>query len=170
MGSLQEAEWVHLLELSNLQQKRCKMKETLQPGLTFEFSFTIPEEKTVPYLYPESPEFQVMPKVFATGFMIGLFEWGCIRAVNPHIDWPREQTVGIGVKLSHVAATPAGFTVTVKGRLEKVEGRMLTFSLSAEDGVETISEGTHERFVIDAAKFNSKAAAKASRALNSSSG
>ncbi len=138
------------------------MKETLQTGLTFEFSFKIPKEKTVPYLYPESPEFQVMPKVFATGFMIGLFEWACIRAVNPHIDWPREQTVGIGVNLSHTAATPPGFTVTVKGRLDKIEGRMLTFSLTAEDGVDRISEGTHDRFVIDAAKFSGKAATKAS--------
>lgn len=141
------------------------MKETLQPGLTFEFRFTVPEEKTVPYLYPESPEFQVMPRVFATGFMVGLFEWGCIRAVNPHIDWPREQTVGIDVKLSHTAATPPGLTVTVKGRLEKVEGRKLTFSLVADDGVDRISEGIHERFVIDAEKFNRKAAEKASRAL-----
>jgi fluoroacetyl-CoA thioesterase len=141
------------------------MRETLQPGLSFEFRFTVPEEKTVPYLYPESPEFQVMPKVLATGFMVGLFEWACIRAVNPHIDWPREQTVGIDVKLSHLAATPPGLTVRIQGTLEKVEGRKLTFSLIAEDGVDRISEGTHERFVIDAAKFNSKAAAKASRAL-----
>lgn len=169
MGWRRELELVHLHDLTMFQQKRCTMKETLQPGLTFEFSFTVPEEKTVPHLYPESPEFQVMPKVFATGFMIGLFEWACIKALNPHIDWPREQTVGIGVNLSHVAATPPGLTVTVKGKLEKVQGRMLTLFLSAEDGVEKISEGTHERFVIDAAKFNSKAAAKASRALNSSS-
>jgi fluoroacetyl-CoA thioesterase len=137
------------------------MKETLQPGLTLEFRFTVPEEKTVPWLYPESPEFQLMPRVFATGFMVGLFEWACIRAVNPYIDWPREQTVGIGVNLSHLAATPSGLTVTVRGKLEKVEGRKLTFSLSAHDGVETISEGTHERFIIDAAKFNAKAAQKA---------
>jgi fluoroacetyl-CoA thioesterase len=165
-----EAELVRPPGVKYSSAKEVPMKETLQPGLTFEFSFTVPEEKTVPYLYPESPEFQVMPKVFATGFMIGFFEWGCIRAVNPHIDWPREQTVGIGLNLSHSAATPPGFTVTVKGRLEKIEGRMLTFSLTADDGVETISEGTHERFVIDAAKFNSKAAAKASRANNSSAG
>ena len=139
------------------------MKESLQPGLTFQFSFTIPEEKTVPFLYPESPEFQVMPKVLATGFMVGLFEWACIRAVNPHIDWPLEQTVGTEVRLSHIAATPPGLTVTVSGKLEKVEGRKLTFSLIAEDGVDKISEGAHERFVIDAAKFNSKVAAKTSR-------
>ena len=139
------------------------MKETLLPGLTLEFRFTVPEEKTVPWLYSESPEFQLMPRVFATGFMVGLFEWACIRAVNPHIDWPREQTVGIDVKLNHLAATPPGLTVTVRGKLEKVEGRKLTFSLSAHDGVETISEGTHERFIIDAAKFNAKATQKANR-------
>ncbi len=67
------------------------MKRTLQPGLTHTFQFMIPESKTVPYLYPEAPEFQQMPKVLATGFMVGLFEWTCIQAVNPHIDWPREQ-------------------------------------------------------------------------------
>jgi fluoroacetyl-CoA thioesterase len=141
------------------------MRESLQPGIDFQFSFTVPHEKTVPHLYPESPEFQVMPEVFATGFMVGLFEWACIRAVNPHIDWPREQTVGIDVKLTHVAATPPGLTITVRGKLEKVEGRQLTFSLTAEDGVDKISEGTHQRFVIDAERFNARAAAKAARAL-----
>jgi fluoroacetyl-CoA thioesterase len=45
-----------------------------------------------------------------------------------------------------------------------VEGRKLTFSVNADDGIDKISEGTHERFVIDAAKFNSKLAAKAERA------
>ncbi len=140
------------------------MKDTLRPGLTFEFKYTVPVNKTVPYLYPESPEFQVMPNVFATGYMVGLFEWACIRAVNPHIDWPQEQTVGIDVKLSHLAATPPGLTVLVQGTLEQVEGRKLLFSLSAHDGIDTISEGTHERFVIVADKFNRKAAAKAAPA------
>lgn len=142
------------------------MKESLVPGLTFEFSFTVPEEKTVPHLYPESPEFQLMPRVLATGFMVGLFEWACIRAVNPHIDWPNEQTVGTDVKLSHLAATPPGLTVRVRGKLEAVEGRKLTFSLVADDGIDKISEGTHERFVINAEKFNGKMEAKAARARN----
>jgi fluoroacetyl-CoA thioesterase len=136
------------------------MKDSLQPGLTFRFTFTVPENKTVPYLYPESSEFQMMPKVLATGFMVGLMEWACIQAVNPHLDWPREQTVGIGINVSHTAATPPGLTVTVNGTLEKVEGRKLSFSLSADDGIDTISEGTHVRFVIDAEKFNEKVAGK----------
>ena len=141
------------------------MKETLQPGLTFDFRFTVPEDKTVPHLFPESPEFQEMPKVLATGYMVGLFEWACIQALNPHLDWPREQTVGIHVDLSHLAATPPGLTVTVKGMLEKVEGRKLTFSLTADDGVDTISQGHHVRFVIDAPKFNAKVQAKAQAGL-----
>ena len=136
------------------------MKNTLEPGLTFEFKFKVPENKTVPYLYPESSEFQAMPRVLATGFMVGLFEWACIQFVNPYIDWPREQTVGIDVKLNHMAATPPGLTVTVNGKLEAVEGRKLVFSIKAHDGIDTISEGTHDRFIIDAAKFNAKMAAK----------
>ena len=139
------------------------MKDSLQAGLTFEFAFQVPESKTVPYLYPESPEFQVMPQVLATGFMVGLFEWACIQAINPHLDWPREQTVGIDIRVNHVAATPPGLTVTVRGSLDRVEGRKLSFSLVADDGLDTISQGTHERFVIDAGKFNAKMAAKMSR-------
>ncbi len=136
------------------------MKDSLKPGLTFNFQYKVPENKTVPHLYPESPEFQQMPDVLATGFMVGLFEWTCIQAINPHIDWPREQTVGIAVKLSHLAATPPGLTVNVKVKLEEVEGRKLVFSIVADDGIDTISEGTHDRFIIDAAKFNTKVAEK----------
>jgi fluoroacetyl-CoA thioesterase len=139
------------------------MKNSLQPGLTHTFKFKVPENKTVPHLYPESPEFQAMPNVLATGFMVGLFEWTCIQAVNPHIDWPREQTVGIDVKLNHIAATPPGLTVTVNIKLEEVDGRKLVFSIVAHDGIDKISEGTHDRFVIDAAKFNAKMADKFSK-------
>jgi fluoroacetyl-CoA thioesterase len=148
------------VDIMSLNERRTKMKNTLQPGLIYEFKFTVPENKTVPYLYPESPEFQVMPKVLATGFMVGLFEWACIKAINPYLDWPAEQTVGTDIKVSHIAATPPGLTVTVKIKLDKVEGRKLSFSIVGHDGVVTISEGTHQRVVIDAATFNKKAAAK----------
>jgi fluoroacetyl-CoA thioesterase len=136
------------------------MKPSLKEGLTFEFQFPISEERTVPYLLPESPEFQQMPRVLASGYMVGLIEWACIKAINPHLDWPQEQSVGIDFQLNHTAATPAGFTVTVKGKLEHVEGRKLTFYILAEDDFDQISEGFHHRFVIDAAKFNGKMAAK----------
>jgi len=139
---------------------------SLTPGLSFEFNFKVPENKTVPHLYPESPEFSMMPRVLATGFMVGLFEWVCIQAINPYINWPVEQTVGTGICLSHIAATPPGLTVTVKIRLERVEGRKLTFSIIADDGVDKISEGTHERFIIIASKFNEKVKDKALRSAS----
>ena len=101
-----------------------------------------------------------MPRVFATRFMVGLFEFACIKAINPHIDWPREQTVGIHIAVSHTAATPPGMTVTVKGRLEAIEGRKLTFSVAADDGMDTISTGTHQRFIVIADKFNDAVAKK----------
>jgi fluoroacetyl-CoA thioesterase len=132
------------------------MKETLKEGIMFEFKYTVPENKTVPNLYPESEEFQNMPNVFATGFMVGLFEWACIRALKPYLNYPQEQTVGIHVNFSHVAATPPGLTITVRGKLDKIEGRKLSFSIEADDGVDKISEGMHDRFIIYTEKFNSK--------------
>jgi len=140
------------------------MYETLKPGLTFEFDYKVPESKTVPYIYPESEEMSIMPKVFSTGFMIGLFEWACIKLINQHIDWPREQSVGIGVNLSHTAATPVGLTVNVKGELLEVDGRKLKFAIESHDGVDVISTGTHERFVVDAERFAAKAMKKAEQA------
>ena len=140
------------------------MKPSLQPGLTFDFRFKVPENKTVPHLYPEIPEAGQMPEVFATGFMVGLIEFACIQAINPHLDWPDEQSVGIRIDVNHTAATPPGFTVTVKGTLERVDGRRLFFSVSADDGVDQITEGTHERFVIDAEKFKAQVAQKAAKA------
>ncbi len=130
------------------------MTASLSEGMTFTFTYTVPEDKTVPHLFPEFEEGRRMPGVFATGFMVGLFEFACIRFVNPHIDWPRQQTVGTHVNVSHTAATPPGFTVTVKGRLDKIDGRKLSFSLEAFDDADPISKGTHDRFVIDADKFN----------------
>ena len=77
-----------------------------------------------------------------------------------HLDWPREQSLGTLVNFSHLAATPPGLTVTVDVKLDRVEGRKLVFTLAAHDGVDKIAEGTHERFVIDAGKFNAKVAVK----------
>jgi fluoroacetyl-CoA thioesterase len=140
------------------------MKESLKPGIVHELRFRLPESKTVPHLYPEAPEFQAMPRVLATGFMVGFIEWACIRAVNAHLDWPREQTVGTYVDLSHLAATPPGLELIARVQLVEVDGRRLVFEVEASDGVDVISRGRHERFVIDAERFTRKAGAKAARA------
>jgi fluoroacetyl-CoA thioesterase len=133
----------------------------LAPGLSGTFSFTVPENKTVPFLYPEALEFKTMPRVFATGFLVGLVEWTCMRLVASNLDLPAEQTVGTDVRLTHSAPTPPGLVVTVEARLERVEGRRLLFSVSAHDGIEEICRGTHERCIIDTARFATKASRKA---------
>lgn len=139
------------------------MGHTLRPGMTFDFRYKVPEDKTVPHLFPDIPEAIAMPKVFATGFMVGLFEFTCIKAVNPFLDWPREMTVGTHINVSHLAATPPGMTITVKATLEKVEGRKLSFSIEAFDELDKISEGTHQRFIIHTASFNESVASKKGR-------
>jgi fluoroacetyl-CoA thioesterase len=134
------------------------MRDTLRPGIRHQFSFTVPESKTVPALYPEAAEFQAMPRVFATGYLVGLIEWVCIQTVAPHLDWPREQTVGTHFDLSHSAPTPPGCDVRVDVELIEVDKRRLRFRVSARDDAGVVSEGTHERFVIDAERFNARLA------------
>ncbi|HET9599022.1 MAG TPA: hypothetical protein VFP65_25850 [Anaeromyxobacteraceae bacterium] len=65
-----------------------------------------------------------------------------------------EQSVGTGIWVTHGAVTPPGFTVTVEVVVTKAEGRRLTFSVRAHDGVDAIREGTHQRLVIDRARFD----------------
>jgi fluoroacetyl-CoA thioesterase len=137
------------------------MKDTLQPGIRYEHRFVIPQSKTVPALYPEAEEFLVMPEVFATGFLVGFLEWACIKAIQPHLDWPLEQSVGTHIDVSHEAATPPGLTVTASVELVAVEGRKLSFTVSAHDSVELISRGRHQRFVIIKKNFDAKVGAKA---------
>lgn len=139
------------------------MKDSLQPGLKYEHKFKLPASKMVPALYPESEEFVVMPEVFATGFLVGFLEWACIKAIKPYLDWPTEQSVGTHIDVSHEAATPAGLEITATVELIAVEGRKLTFTVEAHDGIDLISKGRHERFVIIKDKFDARTAAKAHR-------
>jgi fluoroacetyl-CoA thioesterase len=137
------------------------MKESLKPGIRYEHKFKVPLSKTVPALYPESPEFVVMPEVFATGFLVGLLEWACIKAINSHLDWPKEQTVGTHIDVSHEAATPPGLEVTATVELIAMEGKKLIFSVEAHDGIDLISKGRHERFIIHKEKFDARMRKKA---------
>jgi fluoroacetyl-CoA thioesterase len=142
------------------------MKEDLKPGIRYAHRLVIPVDKTVPSLYPEAEEFVAMPEVFATGFLVGFLEWACIKAINPYLDWPREQTVGTHIDVSHEAATPPGLAVTASVELIAVEGRKLVFTVEAHDGVDRISKGRHERFVIDRDKFQAKVGQKRQRCVS----
>jgi fluoroacetyl-CoA thioesterase len=139
------------------------MKSSLRPGLRHSFAYVVPENKTVPYTYPESPEIAAMPKVFATGFLIVLMEWTCLQLLAPHLD-AGEGSLGIHVDVSHTAATLPGMTVTVEAECVAVEGRKVTFKVRAHDGVDVIGEGRHERAVVAWDKFKARVADKAKAA------
>jgi fluoroacetyl-CoA thioesterase len=139
------------------------MKATLKPGLTHRFSYQVPRNKTVPHLYPEVADFQTMPAVFATGFMVGLMEWTCMQLLAPHLD-PGEGSLGVHVDVSHTAATPPGLTVTVEAECVAVDGPRVTFKMTAHDGVDAIGEGRHQRFIVNWQTFNARVAQKAEAA------
>jgi len=139
------------------------MKPTLTAGLRHSFSYTVPENKTVPFTFPDSPILANMPKVFATGFMIVLMEWTCAQLMEPHLD-AGEGSLGTHVDVSHVAPTPPGMTVTVDAEVREVRGRKLIFNVRAHDGLDLIGEGRHERVVVAWDQFNAKVAQKAKAA------
>ena len=76
--------------------------------------------------------------------------------MQPHLDWPQEQTVGTYIEVTHEAATPPGLEVTVTVELVAVDRKKLTFSVEAHDGIDRISKGRHERFVINKEKFDAR--------------
>jgi fluoroacetyl-CoA thioesterase len=141
------------------------MKPTLKAGLKHRFSYRVPGSKTVPQLYPEARELQVMPEVFATGFMVGLMEWTCIKLLEPHLD-QGEGSLGTHIDVSHKSATPIGFTVTVEAECIEVRGPRARFKLIAHDGIDEIGAGTHERFIVAWDRFNRGVDAKRAKAAS----
>ena len=139
------------------------MKPTLHAGLSHRFAYRVPDNKTVPHLYPEVAEFQAMPRVFATGYMVGLMEWACMQLMAPHLD-PGEGSLGVHIDVNHTAATPPGFTVTVDVECTEVVGKKVSFKVKAHDGADQIGTGRHERFVVAWDRFNANVAAKAAKA------
>lgn len=132
------------------------MKDTLQPGIRHEHRFVVTQNQTVPHLYPEASEFTAMPAVLATGYLVGFLEWACILAVNPHLDWPQEQTLGTHIDVSHEAATPPGLELTARVELVEVHGRRLVFSAEASDGIDVVSRGRLERVVVTRDSFDAR--------------
>ena len=129
------------------------MSEELKAGLTHEIQRQVTEDLSAQKVFPH------VPNVYATRAMVGHFEEVCAEMVMPYLG-EGEQTVGIGMKFSHTAATPIGMKVRFAAKLIEVEGRKLTFEVEGFDEVEQIGKATHDRFIINAEKFNSKIAEK----------
>lgn len=95
--------------------------------------------------------------VYATPAMLALMENAAMLAVAPSLE-PGQSTVGGHIASSHIRPSAPGATIRATAELTAVEGRKLTFSVTAYDGDNLIGEGTHIRFVIDREKFLSKLA------------
>jgi fluoroacetyl-CoA thioesterase len=94
----------------------------------------------------------ILPPVLATPVMILIMENAALEALKPYLE-AGESAVGTAVDIRHLAATPAGRRVSGAAEVTAVAGRQITFAVSADDGVRLIGAGTHQRAVIDIARF-----------------
>lgn len=129
------------------------MEFNLQIGMTAEKSEEVTENNTA-IKYGSGGV-----AVYATPAMIGIMEGTCLAAVDPFLP-EGMSTVGIHLDIKHTAATPVGMSVRATAKLIEISGKRLTFTVEAYDNKEKIGEGTHQRYIIDLAKFLQKAQEK----------
>jgi fluoroacetyl-CoA thioesterase len=128
--------------------------EALRPGLYARIAETVQPANTARQVGSGSVDSLATPE------MIRLMEMAAVAAVGPHLP-PGTTSVGTHVDARHLAATPVGMTVTVRAELTGVEGRRLTFHVTAHDDVGLVGEGIHTRVVVDVTQFEGRLAAKA---------
>jgi fluoroacetyl-CoA thioesterase len=129
-------------------------RDVLTPGLTGQAGIVVGTRDTAPHIGSGKI------KVLATPVMVSLMEEAALNAVEGLLP-PGHQTVGTRLDITHVAATPVGLHVTARAELIEIDGRRLVFRVWADDEADRIGEGTHERIVVDVARFDARAQLKA---------
>lgn len=100
-----------------------------------------------------------LPAVLATPVMIMAMENAALEALKPWFD-PGESAVGTRVDVLHLAATPVGRRIVAHAEVIGSNGRLVEFRVQAMEGDEEIGRGTHQRAVIDLARFNARLASR----------
>jgi fluoroacetyl-CoA thioesterase len=131
------------------------MKSSLQPGISLVRRILVEKEKTISFMGEEG-------RVYATPFLISDIEYTCRDLILEHAE-PNEDSVGMEVAIRHLAPTLPGSTVEITATVTAVEGRKVTFDVIAKDEIDTVSSGTHVRFVVDKAKTFERLKAKAAK-------
>ena len=90
--------------------------------------------------------------VFGTPMMIALMESAALQLASQYLE-EGQTTVGTRIEVSHTAATPIGMQVEATAKLEKIDGKLLTFSMTASDDAELIGEGMQVRAIVNERKF-----------------
>jgi len=101
----------------------------------------------------------MLPPILATPVMIMVMENAALNAMKPYLD-ADETALGTRVDVRHMSATPAGRRVSGEAKVTKIDGRRIEFTIRATDGAEVIGEGTHERVIINLARFSEQLKAK----------
>lgn len=127
------------------------MSNTLRPGMTGTAETIVTEAMLA------STVGSGKVSVFSTAIMVAWMEGTAVGVVQPHLE-EGQTTVGTGINVSHVAATPLGMKVRFTAELTAVSanGKGLSFKVAAHDEAGLIGEGTHERVVINKEKFESR--------------
>lgn len=128
----------------------------LKPGLHGSTEIVVGTRDTAPHVGSGKI------KVLATPVMVSLMEEAALNAVEGLLP-EGHQTVGTRLDITHTAATPVGMRVTARAELVDVQSRRLTFRVTARDEKELIGEGTHERIVVNVARFDERTQEKATR-------
>ncbi len=102
---------------------------------------------------------QMLPPVLATPVMIMAMENAALNAIKPYLQ-PGQTALGTRVDVVHLAATPLGRTVIAHAQVTRVQERHIEFSVRVLDGEEEIGRGTHERAIIDVARFQQRLQSK----------
>jgi fluoroacetyl-CoA thioesterase len=131
--------------------------EGLKLGMASESSLTVDEGRTAAHLGSGTL------RVFATPSMVALIEDVCRRMVEPYLA-AGESTVGVSLKVRHLAPTPMGQTVRCRAEVAAVEGVVITFRAEIWDPTEKIGEAEHKRAVIEVERFLRRVEAKAGSA------
>lgn len=131
------------------------MKPSLQSGLSTVKRIPIDRDRTISFMGEEA-------RVYATPRLISDIEFACRDLILQHAD-PGEDSVGVEVAVKHLAPTLAGSTVEIAARITAVDGRKVTFEVSAKDELDMVSAGSHARFVVDVARTKERLKAKAAK-------
>ena len=138
------------------------MRDTLRIGATHTLRLTVPERLTVPGMMPDLASWHEMPNVLATSMLVALMEWAALEVLLPHYE-EGEQSVGVHIDMSHVAATPPGMDVEITATLTGMDGRLYDFEIVGRDEFDVIGEGKHRRAAVTRAKFDERLAQKIAR-------
>jgi fluoroacetyl-CoA thioesterase len=128
----------------------------IRPGLSGSAALIVGDEHTAPSIGSGKV------RVLATPVMINLIEAAALAAVE-HLLQPGYQSLGTHLDVHHIAATPVGMKVVATARVTRVEGRTVVFAVEARDEKDLIGHGTHERVVVNVAKFDQRVQQKLSR-------